>query len=98
MATKRRVIRLKGERFLVFSIVVLFVLNFVGPAFSMAMLSKTNYEVEKVKNKIQKQQNLNESLSMKINELSSLNNIENVAQLYGLEFNDNNIKIITNQE
>ena len=98
MATKKRIIRLKGERFLVFSIVVLVVLNFVGPAFSMAMLSKTNYEVEKVKNKIQKQQDLNESLSMKINELSSLNNIENVASLYGLEFNDSNIKIVTNQE
>lgn len=98
MATKKRIIRLKGERFLVFSIVVLVILNFVGPAFSMAMLSKTNYEVEKVKNKIQKQQDLNESLSMKINELSSLNNIENVASLYGLEFNDSNIKIVTNQE
>ena len=98
MATKQRVIRLKGEKFLVCSIVILVILNFVGPAFSMAMLSKTNYEVEKVKNKIKKQENLNESLSMKINELSSLNNIENVASLYGLEFNDSNIKIITNQE
>jgi cell division protein FtsL len=98
MATKQRVIRLKGEKFLVWSIVILVILNFVGPAFSMAMLSKTNYEVERVKNKIKKQESLNESLSMKINELSSLNNIENVAALYGLEFNDNNIKIITSQE
>ena len=59
------------------------------------MLSKTNIEVESVKSKITKQEKLNESLSMKINELSSLDKIESVATSFGLEYNNSNIRIIS---
>ena len=92
---KKKVCLLKGEKFLYFIIGLLIVGNFLGQAFSSAMLSKTNIEVESIKSKISKQENLNESLTMKINELSSLDKVESVATLYGLEYNNNNIKIIS---
>ncbi len=91
---KKKVIILKGERFLYFMIGFLILGNILGPAFSSALLSKTNIEVESLRSKIQAQENRNESLTMKINELASLNNIEEVAALYGLEYNNTNVEVI----
>lgn len=92
---KRKICLLKGEKFLYFVIGVLVLANLLGPAFSSAMLSKTNIEVESMKSKITKQEKYNESLSMKINELSSLDKIESVATSLGLEYNNSNIRIIS---
>ena len=97
MATKSRISMLKGEKFLYFMIVFLVIGIVVGRSFSMAMLSKTNIEVESIKRKIKTQNSMNESLQMKINELASLDNIEGVATLYGLEYNNNNIRIVSEQ-
>lgn len=92
--TKKRGL-LRGEKLLYFFIFLLIVGIFVGKAFSMAMLSKTNIELENIKAKIKKQESINESLNMKINELVSLDNVEEVASSFGLEYNNNNIKIIS---
>ena len=92
---KKKVSMLKGEKFLYFMIGLLLVGNILGQAFSSAMLSKTNIEVESIKTKISQQENMNESLTMKINELSSFDKVESVATLYGLEYNNSNIKIIS---
>ncbi len=92
---KKKICLLKGEKFLYAMIGLLIIGNFLGQAFSSAMLSKTNIEVESIRSKISKQENLNESLSMKINELSSLDKVESVATSYGLEYNNSNIKIIS---
>lgn len=62
--------------------------------FSQATLSKINYEVEKTKKKIVAQEKKNESLTMKINELASLDKIQEVADSEGLSYNNDNIKII----
>jgi len=94
MATKKRISILKGEIFLYVVISFLAVANILGQAFSMAMLSKTNIEVESIKNKIEKQSNINSSLEMKINELASLDNIRDIAYTYGLEYNNDNIRVI----
>lgn len=94
MATKKQVIFVKGEKVLYFLIGFLVVANVLGQAFSMALLSKTNIEVESIKLKINNQISMNESLEMKINELASLDNIRNVAYSYGLEYNNDNIRII----
>lgn len=92
---QKKVYLLKGEKFLYFMIGLLIIGNFAGQAFSSVMLSKTNIEVESIRSKIKKQENLNESLTMKINELSSLDKVESVATLYGLGYNNNNIRIIS---
>ena len=55
---KRKICLLKGEKFLYFIIGILVLGNLLGPAFSSAMLSKTNIEVESVKSKITKQEKL----------------------------------------
>ena len=62
--------------------------------FSQATLSKINYEVEKSKKQIESQEKKNESLTMKINELASLDKIQEVADNQGLSYNNDNIKTV----
>ena len=62
--------------------------------FSQATLSKVNYEVEKAKKQIASQEKKNESLTMKINELASLDKIQEVADSQGLSYNNDNIKTV----
>lgn len=62
--------------------------------FTKALLSESNIEVEQVKSKIEKQSNVNESLSMQIDELASLDKIQEVASEKGLSYNNENIKVI----
>lgn len=94
MAKKKKVKLLKGEKTLVVLSVLLILGNIFGTSFSMALLSKTNIEVESMRRKIDKQAMLNQSLEMKINELASLDNVETVATTYGLEYNNSNIRTI----
>ena len=75
MAKKKKVKLLKGEKTLVLLSVLLILANIFGTSFSMALLSKTNIEVESMRRKIDKQAMLNQSLEMKINELASLDNV-----------------------
>ena len=49
----------------------------------------------KAKEIIEKQENINESLNMQINELASLDKIQEVAKNIGLSYNNDNIKIVT---
>lgn len=86
--------RLKSERFLIGVIIFLVVSFPLVQVFSTAMLSKTQIEVESMRKKVSSQEQLNESLSMKINELASLDKIQTVASKEGLEYNNNNIKTV----
>ena len=63
--------------------------------FTKAALSQINYEVEKVNKEIATQEKKNESLNMAINELASLDKIQQVAEDQGLSYNNDNIKSIT---
>lgn len=65
--------------------------------FARITLSSINIEVEKLNKQVTKQEKTNQSLSMKINELASLENIQAVANNEGLAYNNNNIVIINNQ-
>lgn len=91
---KKKVRRVKGERFL-YSILIFLLIAFpLSEVFSKAMLSKTNIEVESIRKKVNTQEQMNESLSMKINELASLDKIQKVADEQGLEYNNDNIKTV----
>ena len=82
-----------------FTIVILFLLGIFVPVsivFSQATLSKSNIEVEKLKSKVDKQENSNQSLSMQVDELASLSNIQDIAKSYGLSYNNDNIIVINN--
>ena len=44
--------------------------------------------------KVEKQESINESVAMKINELASLSNIQDVAKEHGLDYNNDNIIVV----
>ena len=87
----KRLKLLKGEKFMYALLVFLLISIPTANVFSKALLSQTNIETEKLKNKIEKQQGVNESLEMQIDELVSIENIQKIAALYGLSYNSDNI-------
>ena len=91
-ASKLKIV--KGERIFMFLIILSFVTLPLLTVFSKAVLSKVNIEVEKVSAKIAKQEGINESLEMQKNELASLSNIQDIAENYGLSYNNDNIIVI----
>ena len=84
----------KGEKIMLSLVVIFFIASLVVTVYSNALLSSSNIEVEKLKSKIETQQNVNSSLSMQVDELASLSNIQSVAESYGLSYNNDNIKTV----
>jgi cell division protein FtsL len=84
------------EKLLITIIFLLGVFVPVATVFSQATLSKSNIELEKLKSKVTKQTNTNQSLSMQVDELASLSNIQDIAKEYGLSYNNDNIIVINN--
>ena len=91
---KRRVGLSKFEKLLYGFALFLLVLAPLATVFSQATLSKINYDVERIKKEITAQERTNESLSMKISELASLEKIQQVAENEGLSYNNSNIKSV----
>ena len=79
------------DRILLFIIIVITVSSPIVIVYSKSKLSKSNIELERLKSKIEKQETINESISMKINELASLSNIQEVAKMYDLSYQYENI-------
>lgn len=71
------------------------VLLVVSIVFSQISLSKINLEVEKLKIKVGEQESVNQGLNMKINEMASLENINEISNSLGLSYNNDNIKTVT---
>ena len=67
---------------------------FISVLFFKVQLSSVNIEVDKLKKSVSKEEKINESLTMKVNELVSLENMQLVAANNGLEYNNNNIIVI----
>ena len=80
---------------LIYTLAIIMLISFpVVSIASKAFVSKLNFDVEKLKAKQEKHEKTNQSLTMKINELASLENIQEVAKEYGLEYNNDNIKVV----
>jgi cell division protein FtsL len=95
MARTRRKLKLYTlDKLLITIIALLLVGSPVLVVYSKSVLSKSNIEVERMKNKIEKQETINESITMKINELASLSNIQDVAKEYGLSYQNDNIIVV----
>ena len=94
-ANKKRVKFLKGEKFMYIILAVMILAIPVTKVCTQAILSESNIKVERLKKEINKQQRYNESLSMKISELASLENIESIAKELGLSYNNDNIKTVS---
>ena len=93
MKTKR-VKLLKGEKFMYFLLILLVLAIPTVNVYTSSLLSETNTNVERLQSKISTQELTNQSLSMQIDELASLENIQSIAEEYGLSYNNSNIKTI----
>ena len=94
MRTKRvkRIKLLKGEKMMAFLVVFFgFIVMPTSWVYTKALLSETNIELEKIESKISSQNNTNEALSMQIDELASIENIQSIANESGLSYNNSNI-------
>lgn len=92
---KRKITKFtKGEKllycFTAFSIVAIFLIKI----FCGAGVSNLKMSIEKTEYKINNQKKTNESLTMKVNELTSFDNIKEVIEDLGLAYNNENIIII----
>jgi len=96
---KRTRKKLKMSKFekLLYTFTIILAVSFpIVIVFSKATLSKINYDVEEMKGHIAVQEKKNQGLSMQIDELASLDKIQEVAKSLGLSYNSSNIKSIDN--
>lgn len=92
---QKRKYRLK-ERVLLTIMIILGIFVPTAIVYTQATLSKSDIEVESLKTKVSKQKENNQSLSMQVDELASLSNIQDIAKEYGLSYNNDNIIVIDN--
>lgn len=92
--TRKRVKLCGVDRLMIMVIALLVVFTPVLVVYSKSTLSESNIELERIKRKVEKQENINESVAMKINELASLSNIQDVAKEHGLDYNNDNIIVV----
>ncbi len=95
MKKTRKRVKLCGiDRLMIMVIALLIVFTPVLVVYSKSTLSESNIELERIKRKVEKQESINESVAMKINELASLSNIQDVAKEHGLDYNNDNIIVV----
>ena len=88
----------KRDKKLFILIILVLILSPLLQVVTRAKLSEVKIEVEKLKNNIEKQENVNESVEMQINELASLDKIREIAKENGLSYKNNNITSIDKDE
>ena len=77
-------------RFCSIMIIFLIVLIVIGKT----KLAQINLEVQRLTKDVDKMRNTNESLEMKIDEMTSLDRIKEISEEYGLFYNSDNVKTI----
>ena len=92
--TRKRVKIRFIDRLITTLIVILVVSSPIVVVYSKSVLSKSNIELERMKSKIEKQETMNESISMKINEIASLSNIQDIDKDYELTYQNDNIIVV----
>lgn len=90
----KKVKLLKGEKAMYVLLLFLLITIPIFNVFTSSMLSETNNEVEKITKNIERQELTNQGLSMQIDELASLENIQTIAENHGLSYNNSNIKTV----
>lgn len=84
----------KLEKFIYKSSLVITLFLVLGIVFTSASVSKMNIELQKMSKNVNVQEDTNQSLAMKINEMASLENIQVISKNLGLSYNNENIKTI----
>ena len=95
MARKKKKARItKGERLLYFYATLAFFLMLSLKIFCGASIGEMKMNIEEIKYNIDQQEKTNESLTMKVNELTSFENVQKVVKEMGLAYNNDNIIVI----
>lgn len=96
MTTSRRKIKriTKGEKVLYISIGIMLFFTMFLKIYSAASLGNLKMSIEKLNYQISTQEKKNESLNMKISELTAFDNVKDVVNEMGLSYNYENIIII----
>lgn len=84
----------KYERVLLSLIIIFGIFTIISKSIMGAYVQSSNAEIQRMTDKIENQKDINISMQMKINELASLDNALEVADLYGLSYNNDNIRVI----
>lgn len=82
------------ERFLYKLFALVIILLIVGIVCSETSLAQMNLDIQKLDSEVEKQRKRIESLNMKIDEMTSLDNIKEISERYGLSYHSENIKTI----
>lgn len=82
------------ERFMYKVCILIIVLLIVGIVCGQTSLAKINLELQRLTEEVDSQKKVNESLEMKIDEMTSLDRIKKISEEYGLKYNSDNIKTI----
>ena len=86
----------KGERLLYVGGFTAFILAIMLQIFCGASIGNLKMSVEKLNYEISNQNKTNESLTMKVNELTAFDKVKDVVKDIGLAYNNDNIIIIDN--
>ena len=90
----RKITITKGERLLYFGALMCLTLTLILKVFCGANVGHLNMSVEKLKFDITNQEKKNESLTMKVNELTSFDKVKDIVKDMGLAYNNDNIIVI----
>ena len=95
MAKKRKKIKIsKGEKLLYFYGIVALVFTISLKIFCGAFIGEVKMSIEEINYNIDSQEKTNESLTMKVSELTSFENVSGVVKDMGLAYNNDNIVVI----
>ena len=92
--TRRRVRITKGEKMIYFLGGFYLALTLIVQIFCGANAGSINLQVEQLKSEINDQNKKNESLTMKVNELTSFDKVKDIVNDMGLAYNNDNIVVI----
>lgn len=84
----------KGEKKLYTLAICAFIFTIVLKIFCGAGIGHLSMSIEQAKYKIDNQEKKNESLTMKVNELTSFDKVKDVVSDMGLAYNNDNVVVI----
>lgn len=94
MAKRKKIRITKGEKLLYVTATFCLAFLLVLKVFCGAGISHLNMSIEKLNYEISGQEKKNESLTMKVNELTSFDKVRVIASNMGLEYNNENIVVV----
>ncbi len=91
---KRKIKITKGEKLLYFYGICALVFTITLKIFCGAAIGEMKMNIEEINYNIDNQEKTNESLTMKVSELTSFENVSEVVKDMGLAYNNDNIIVV----